>query len=103
MRLEQKNKSDKGHDKMEAPKDFKEKLNYPSTRYFQIHFQYLHELIESLKEHISESNRKIAAQNEIIQNILLQPDRYACTNSQETEELISCSNITSLEEDDKNH
>lgn len=33
---------------------------YPSSRYFQIHFQHLHQLIEGLKEQVQETNRQLA-------------------------------------------
>lgn len=37
-----------------------EEAAYPSARYFQVHFQHLHQLIESLKEQVQEANRQLA-------------------------------------------
>lgn len=33
---------------------------FPSSRYFQIHFEYLHEIIGGLQQHIAETNQRMA-------------------------------------------
>lgn len=33
---------------------------FPSSRYFQIHFEYLHEIIGGLQQHVAETNRQMA-------------------------------------------
>lgn len=34
--------------------------SFPSSRYFQVHFEYLHETINDLKQQIGTANQKIA-------------------------------------------
>lgn len=34
---------------------------FPSSRYFQVHFEYLYELIDDLKQQLEKTNRQIAA------------------------------------------
>jgi hypothetical protein len=78
MRLEQGKTSQKRYAKEEAPVNFDAPADYPSTRYFQIHFQHLYELVESLKNQVAESNRQIAAQHEILRNLLQKTDAQPC-------------------------
>ncbi|BBL71138.1 hypothetical protein [Methylogaea oryzae] len=33
---------------------------FPSSRYFQIHFEYLHEIIGGLQLHLAETNQRMA-------------------------------------------
>ena len=73
MRLKQVQHPEKKHGKQENAEDCIAPMDYPSTRYFQIHFQFLHEQIENLKEQLQEANSHIAAQNEILQKILEKP------------------------------
>lgn len=40
--------------------------NFPSAKYFQIHFQYLHEIIGDLSDRIDLANRQIAELQEQI-------------------------------------
>lgn len=54
--------------------DFGGPTDYPSTRYFQIHFQHLHDAIEILKQQVHEANRQIAQQNEILRTVMEQTD-----------------------------
>jgi hypothetical protein len=64
----------------QSKEDTETSVDYPSPRYFQIHFHYLYELIEALKDQVQEANRQIALQNEIIQNLLhhsAEPSRVA--------------------------
>lgn len=87
MRLEQGQPTGKGHAKPEAASaDGNLPMDYPSTRYFQIHFQYLYELIEALKEQLLEANRQIAAQNEILRVVLQKPDEFPCAACQRLED-----------------
>lgn len=70
MRLEQgpspkKNAKKQAAQEVPLPPD----SDYPSTRYFQVHFQYLYETLESLKEQVQEANRQIAAQNQALRNL----------------------------------
>lgn len=37
-----------------------QEVAYPSERYFQIHFQYLHEIIGDLQRQLHETNRLLA-------------------------------------------
>jgi len=74
MRLEQGNPPGKNHAKTETTGDFTVSMEYPSTRYFQIHFQHLYEVIETLQQQVYEANRQIAAQNEILRTVLRQTD-----------------------------
>ena len=69
MRLEQGTPPGKSHAKVETARDFMDSMDYPSTRYFQIHFQHLYEMIETLQQQVNEANRQIAAQNEILRAI----------------------------------
>jgi hypothetical protein len=85
MRLEQKKNGGRGREHPQATKDAEDTAKYPSPRYFQIHFQYLHELIEALKEQVQESNRLIAAQNEIIKHALQQSEENACAACRQME------------------
>jgi hypothetical protein len=34
--------------------------SFPSARYFQVHFEYLHETISELKQQVSQANQQIA-------------------------------------------
>ncbi len=34
--------------------------NFPSARYFQVHFEYLHETISELKQQVNQANQQIA-------------------------------------------
>lgn len=34
--------------------------SFPSARYFQVHFEYLHETINDLKQQINQANQQIA-------------------------------------------
>ena len=74
MRLEQGAPSGKGQVK---PEMTAEPTDYPSTRYFQIHFQHLYDVIETLKEQLHEANRQIAVQNEILRTVLQATDNSA--------------------------
>jgi hypothetical protein len=81
MRLEQIADVLKVHAVDESSDNFGDHLRYPSPRYFQIHFQYLHELIESLQAQVKETNQHIALQNEILQSFLPQPNPQGCMAS----------------------
>lgn len=74
MRLEQGTPPNNKNNKPDSAEDFIASADYPSTRYFQVHFQHLYEVIEALKEQITEANRQIATQNEILQALLQQSD-----------------------------
>jgi hypothetical protein len=78
MRLEREKEVARFHENKERADDSDAPINYPTPRYFQIHFQYLYELIESLTQQIQEANRQIAAQNELMQNVLQASDTRHC-------------------------
>jgi phage shock protein A len=44
-------------------------MHFPSSRYFQIHFERLHEMIEDLKDQLEKTNQQIVALRQ-------QPDNY---------------------------
>lgn len=44
--------------------------NFPSARYFQVHFQYLHEIISDLRNQIDLANRQIT---ELQERLRLRP------------------------------
>lgn len=69
MRLEQGKALQKHQAKKEAPAGPGVEADYPSTRYFQIHFQHLYELVESLRAQVQEASRQIAAQNEMLRHL----------------------------------
>ncbi|AMK77150.1 hypothetical protein A1342_20665 [Methylomonas methanica] len=41
--------------------------SFPSARYFQVHFEYLHETINDLKQQVSHANQQIAELQEQLQ------------------------------------
>lgn len=41
------------------PKPSKKQGSFPSARYFQVHFEYLHELLRDMKQQLDVSNQKI--------------------------------------------
>ncbi|MBD9354297.1 hypothetical protein [Methylomonas albis] len=41
--------------------------SFPSARYFQVHFEYLHETINDLKQQISHANQQIAGLQQQLQ------------------------------------
>lgn len=57
--------------KGETPLD----ADYPSTRYFQVHFEYLQAAIDTLREQLTEASRQIAQQNEMLRSVLNRPEQ----------------------------
>lgn len=49
--------------------------DYPSTRYFQVHFEYLQAAIDTLREQLTEASRQIAQQNEMLRSVLSRPEQ----------------------------
>jgi len=84
MRLEQGTPQSHKNIKPDSAEDFIRSTDYPSTRYFQVHFQHLYEVIEALKEQIAESNRQIAVQNEVLQSLLQQSDLAPISSDRKT-------------------
>lgn len=73
MRLEQ-GKPEKCQGKPEAAEDFVMHIDYPSSRYFQIHFQHLYEALNALQQQMHEANRQIAEQNRILRTAFKQTE-----------------------------
>lgn len=42
------------------PKPSRKQAAFPSARYFQVHFEYLHELLRDMKQQLDMLNQKIA-------------------------------------------
>ncbi len=88
MRLEQhKIDDDNKHEKSKPTEQSDCALEYPSPRYFQVHFQYLYEMVESLIQEVREANQQIVAQKELMHHFLRQPEAYLCEACQRRESL----------------
>lgn len=50
---------------------------FPSNRYFQIHFEYLHEIIGDLHQHIAETNQRMAQLQQRLDAMAVEVERSA--------------------------
>jgi hypothetical protein len=99
MRLELETEMARFHEDKERVDDSDAPLNYPTPRYFQVHFQYLYELIESLTKQIQEANRQIAAQNELMQNLRQESDSRYCLVCKRVETLCMTAEASPIKKD----